>query len=296
MSKGVAPEGQQELRRMGREGWELVSVIPLAVGAVGGQWVDSAICFLKRPLNVRKIVSDSAAGTTGEMLSGDEFDLLLYRANLVDRISASPGFPILDSEDWKRITTEPCPEALPEVWKYVLADDLVDEKRESVYCFHAQLTHADRIRSAYQLARSGKKAGRELGLELIRRFQLWDSDSIEQLLRDEHREARSIGLAALFALKPSFEEEDIQRFRRLRERVILAFPPAVIREKKSMLGGAKREWACQVCGKAWPETNIECECGYDMHGAHIRIAGKFQDALARLDRRITILQQEFEKR
>lgn len=47
-SKNVKEESSLELARLGAEGWELISVIPVTAGAIGTSWSNAALAFLKR--------------------------------------------------------------------------------------------------------------------------------------------------------------------------------------------------------------------------------------------------------
>jgi len=298
-NKGLSPESDRALVEMGRMGWELTGVIPLAVGAVGGQWVDSAICFFKRPVVQRKIASASSSqGEAEKRIEADEFDWLLNRQIMAERFASETGRHAgLSETDWKLITSAAYPEALPAVEAFIanawrMKIELTSADHERIKMFYSHLDRSDLLQAAYRLIETSLWP--ERGLELIKEHQLFDVPSILGLLGNEDRRVRMNALKAMSALKEEYTVQDVRGLEEVRNWISGAFYESELVEKKGMLGGIKKYWKCSNCGRedcAEKETECPC-CRADRFGVPPEL-GRLHGLLERIDRRLLVLRRRF---
>jgi len=297
-SKSIDAESQQRLSDMGRAGWEMTGVVPVGVGALGASSVDSAICFFKRSVEVRRGATNTAAANKNG-LNGEEFDWLLKRRMIGDKWSAGKGHGAeLGESDWGMIVTAAYPEAIPAVEEYLQThsgiEHLLQERRHAIKQFYSQLTRPDQIRAAYSLLEN--QVATDLAMQLIQDYKLFDAAAIKQLLEHPVWNMRVMALEVAAQLKPHYCQADVAALEEVLELVIQVFTPVPLESRKGMLGKCREVWVCRCCERENAAAAPGCDsCPTDRYGIPNRLGG-LADVRMRLERRITVLSEAFSTR
>jgi hypothetical protein len=291
MDKGITDESLKELDKMSKKGWEMVGAVPLAVGAVGGQWVDSAIGFFKR-----EIKSNVEIRKNSDWIEEESFNTLLKRKHFEEQLGER--LKSFNDFSWENITKFPFPEALPVVEKYLLEAEEYYNNEKCIE-FYSLMDHESRSISLFNLLEKSKND--EKILALIYKFKAFNFSHVIYLIKEDDIFKKLRGVKAAFSPKPAYVTDDIKEFTSLKEIIIEEFPKAKLQESKKMMGGTKNVWLCIKCDSKNDETEDVCKrCYSDMHGlggSYDMPGGKneiFKHVINKINRRIEVLENFFE--
>jgi hypothetical protein len=292
MNKGLTDESLKDLKRMGNNDWELVSAMPLAVGALAGQWVDSAIAFFKREIKGNVDISKNS-----DWIEEESFNILLKRKDFQEQLDKK--LKSAGEFNWESITKFSFPEALPVVEKHLLEQEGYFNNEKCTE-FYSLMDHESRSISLFNLLETIKSDDRIFAL--IKEFKAFNFEQVINLIKKDDLLKKLRGVKAAFSPKPTYETDDIKNFISLKEVIIEEFPKAKLQESKKMLGGTKNIWLCVNCDSENDESTDICNrCDSDMHGLgrYIDMPGSkneyFKHVIKKIDRRIEVLKNFFDR-